>query len=205
MERRIRETADRRLVQFIDAKPLPVGGATHDPEARYGYAAGVYAKGYKLFALWGQRPMPESWSVASMDVAETAQAPDLIGRAPGAGYLLGDNIYDSSKLYDIAWNSGYQMLAPRKKPKAGLSHSHYQSPHRLRALDLLNTQYGREIYAIRTMIERAFANATSFGGGLGPLPAWVRRSTRVVRWVWAKLLINGVRILMNQRLTTAMQ
>jgi Transposase DDE domain len=205
MERRIRETADRRLVQFIDAKPLPVGGATHDPEARYGRAAGVQAKGYKLFALWGIRPMPESWSVAAMSVAETAQAPDLIHRAPGAGYLLGDGLYDASAIHDIAYAHGYQLIAPRKKPEAGLSHSHYQSPHRLRAIELLKTRFGREIYAMRGGIERAFGNATSFGGGLGPLPAWVRRLGRVVRWVWAKLLINGVRILRNQQLATSMQ
>src|SRR5262245_12036594 len=31
-------------------------------------------------------------------------------------------------------------------------------------------------------------------GGLGPLPAWVRRHHRVHRWVWAKLIINGVRV-----------
>ena len=29
---------------------------------------------------------------------------------------------------------------------------------------------------------------------LGPLPAWVRGLARVRTWVWAKLLINGVRI-----------
>ncbi len=89
MERSIRATGDRGLIQFIDAKPLPVGGVAHDPEARYGHAAGVEAKGYKLFALWGLRPMPEAWSVAPMNVAETAQAPDLISRAPGVGYPAG--------------------------------------------------------------------------------------------------------------------
>jgi Transposase DDE domain len=205
LERRVRETVDRRLIQFIDAKPLPVGGATHDHEARYGRAAGVNAKGYKLFALWGMRPMPESWSVAPINVAETAQAPNLISRAPGAGYLLGDSIYDSSTLYDIAWTHGYQMVAPRKKPTAGLSHSHYQSPHRLRAIELLRTGFGCELLGLRGGIERAFGNATSFGCGLGPLPAWVRGLTRVVRWVWAKLLINAARILIGQRLTISMQ
>jgi len=31
-------------------------------------------------------------------------------------------------------------------------------------------------------------------GGLGPLPAWVRGLERVRTWVWAKPLINAVRI-----------
>jgi hypothetical protein len=42
----------------------------------------------------------------------------------------------------------------------------------------------------RIGIEQSFGNLTSFGGGLGPLPAWVRRPHRVVVWVAAKLLIN---------------
>jgi hypothetical protein len=46
---------------------------------------------------------------------------------------------------------------------------------------------------------------SSFGGGLGPLPAWVRRQRRVGRRVWAKLLINGVRVMKNQELTFHMQ
>jgi len=37
-------------------------------------------------------------------------------------------------------------------------------------------------------------NLTSFGGGLSPLPAWVRHQDRVWLWVSAKLLINGARI-----------
>ena len=43
--------------------------------------------------------------------------------------------------------------------------------------------------------------ANHFGGGLGPLPAWVRGQDRVRTWVWAKLLINGIRILKRQGLT----
>ena len=38
-------------------------------------------------------------------------------------------------------------------------------------------------------------NAGSFGGGLGPLPNWVRRLDRVTKWVWCKLLINAARII----------
>ncbi|HEY7311236.1 MAG TPA: hypothetical protein VH643_17880, partial [Gemmataceae bacterium] len=44
-----------------------------------------------------------------------------------------------------------------------------------------------------------------FAAGLGPLPAWVRRLHRVRTWVWAKLLINGVRIVKKQGLTPQMQ
>jgi hypothetical protein len=56
--------------------------------------------------------------------------------------------------------------------------------------------------AQRRAIERYFGHATIFGGGLAPLPAWVRRHHRVKRWLWAKLLINAVRIMLHKRLTT---
>jgi hypothetical protein len=45
----------------------------------------------------------------------------------------------------------------------------------------------------------------SFAGGLGPLPAWVRRLRRVRLWAWAKLLINGARIVKKQGLTSRLQ
>jgi len=41
------------LVSHIDAKPLPVGGASHDREAHCGHGAGMTAKGYKLYAIYG--------------------------------------------------------------------------------------------------------------------------------------------------------
>jgi hypothetical protein len=56
------------------------------------------------------------------------------------------------------------------------------------------------VAALRGRIERSFGNAVCFAGGLGPLPAWVRRMHRVFLWVMAKLVINGVRIFRNQGL-----
>ena len=67
-------------------------------------------------------------------------------------------------------------------------------------LEMLNRPFGQKLWAKRREIECLFGNCTSFGGGLAPLPAWVRRLRRVKRWVWAKLLINAVRIQIRQRL-----
>jgi hypothetical protein len=147
--------------------------------------------------------MPEVWTVVPLNVNEAREAPGLLARAGAAatGYVLGDNQYDSSPLYDAAAAAGMRLLAERKDPKAGISPGHYQGPERLRAIDQMHRPFGRELYGLRTRIERAFGHATSFGGGLSPLPAWVRRIHRVVRWTGAKLIINGVRIAVKQRLT----
>jgi len=187
------------LALIIDGKPLPVGGASKDQEARVGHGAGRLAKGYKLYAVWGRRAIPEAWRVEALNVDETAVAPELIRRLSGGGYLVGDVRYDSNALYDVAAAAGFQLVAPGSRKATGRGHC-YQSPHRRHGRELLSRPFGRELLASRRTIERAFGSATSFGGGLAPLPSWVRGRDRVELWVWAKLLINAARIVEKQRL-----
>jgi hypothetical protein len=201
VEDRLRESRPPGLVQAIDGKPLVVGGLSHDPDARRGRGAGGLARGYKLGAIWAGRALPEAWAVTPLNINEARVAPALIAGARGEGYLLGDNQYDSSELYDLAAARGLRLVAARKDPDAGISPGHYQSPHRLSAIDLMRRAFGRDLYGMRVRIEESYGNATAFAGGLCPLPAWVRRSHRVFRWTWAKLLINGVRIVVKYRLT----
>ena len=202
IEVRLRESQEPELLRVIDGKPLPVGGLSHDPDARCGHGAGKIAKGYKIDAIWAGRPVPEAWLVLPMNVNEAVPAPGLIATAGtfGEGYLLGDSQYDSSALYDAAKAAGLRLVAPRKDPEAGISPGHYQAPDRLRAIDSLRRPFGEDLFVLRGSVERCFANLTSFAGGLAPLPAWVRRMHRVHLWVWAKLLINGCRIVEKQRL-----
>jgi hypothetical protein len=61
---------------------------------------------------------------------------------------------------------------------------------------MLKEPFGRALYKQRRGIERCFGTWTSFGGGMAPLPAWVRRFPRVRNWVHAKLLIAGARRLL---------
>lgn len=197
IEQRLRESSamNPALLAFLDAKPLTVGGATKDPDARYGRAAGVMAKGYKLHTVWSTRAMPETWELTPLNVGETTVAGRLLPQLSGGGYLVADGNYDSSELFDLAWHQGYQMLTPLPKgQKPGSGHC-YQSPHRFRSIDLMKEPFGHDLYRTRIGIEQAFGNATSFAGGLAPPPAWVRGLDRVRTWVWAKLLINAARIL----------
>jgi len=197
LEQCVRGGGDAGLIQLIDGKSLPVGGCSKDPEARAGRAARGMGRGYKLYAIWSVRPFPEAWDVRPLNVNEVSVAYDLIPRMTGEGYLLGDTQYDSSKLHDLCMAVHHQLVAPRMSTAKGLGHR-YQSPHRLHALEMLTRNFGRQLWALRTNIERSFGNFTSFGGGLAPLPAWVRRLHRVKRWVWAKLLINANRIQLHQ-------
>jgi len=218
LELRLRQASGDHpaLISFLDGKPLPVGGYTTDTDASYGHGAGMNAKGYKLHTIWSNRALPEEWELTTLKTGETTVAGEMLNRILPeqglGGYLLGDGNYDANPVFDHAFTAGFQLVVPNGKPNAGKGH-HYQSPHRLRSIELMQSPrqvpsksgFGRDLYKQRTSIERNFGNATSFGGGLGPLPAWVRTLHRVRIWVWAKLIVNAVRILRRKGLTAALQ
>jgi len=199
VEQRLRELAEQEpaLLSFLDGKPLPVGGCTKDPDARYGRGAGMMAKGYKLHTIWSNGVLPETWELTALNADEPTIAERLIPQLNGTGYLLADGNYDVNGLFDLAWRQGYQLVTPPPKAPPGRRR---QSPQRLHSIAMMNRPFGKNVYQRRISIETRFGNATSFGGGLGPLPAWVRGLERVRTWVWAKLLINAVRQLKNKDL-----
>jgi DDE family transposase len=210
LERRLRrQGGPPALLAVLDGKPLPVGGCSKDPDAKLGRGAGRFAKGYKLHTLWAGRPLPEAWEVTPLNRAESVVARELVGRAeqPG-GYVVADGNYDDGQLFDAAAAAGAQLLVPLTQPNAGKGHRR-QSAARHRCIALMQPPLGRtfgpDLLGLRSRIERSFGNATAFGGGLGPLPAWVRRLHRVRLWVWAKLLINGARIVKNKGLMSSLQ
>ena len=201
------------LCRRIDSKPLPVGGFSKDRDARRGYATGGTCKGYKLFCCWGKAPLvPEAVVLAGLDRSDQAGGIELIDRldrlheGAACGYLLADSTHDTNPLHAYAGAHGMQLLAPRKLPGTDLGHRDH-SPHRLRSIALLEPPrlpqaapaptLGPQLYRQRGQIERDYGNLGSFGGGLQPLPAWVRRPRRVALWVITKLIINGMRICQN--------
>ena len=138
--------------------------------------------------------MPEAYRIEPMNINEDKVAEEMMPELTGGGYLLGDGEYDANGVFDAAGAAGYQLLAPREDPEAGLRHG-YQSPYRLRCIERMRSPFGRGVWGLRGRIERSFGVLTSFGGGLSSLPSWVRRLRRVRLWVSAKLAINGVRII----------
>jgi hypothetical protein len=194
LEGRLRGEGHPALVAFLDGKPLAISGISKDPDAGYGRAAACMAKGYKLHTVWSDRPLPETWEVTPMNTCEKAVARRLIPQLCDGGYLLADGNYDASDLYDLAWEQGYRLIAAHRKAKNPGGGHQYQSPQRLRGIATLHSPFGRKLYRLRGAIERSFGNAVSFGGGMGPLPAWIRGLDRTRTWVWAKLLINAARI-----------
>jgi hypothetical protein len=198
MQRRLNGKAQTHLLKTLDGKPLELPNHTGDPDAGWGRGVSRLSVGYKLHMVFSGNPMPDAFAITSLDVCEKQMGRRMIKRVKGCGYLLADGHYDASWLYDLCRHHHHQLVCPRPKPGTGIGH-HYQSPQRLRSIQLLEppagiNRFGASLYRNRTLIERQFSQMTCFGGGLSPLPSWVRRIWRVRNWVWAKLLINAARI-----------
>lgn len=178
------------FVMSIDGKPLIVGSHSKDPDALWGRVRRGWAKGYKLHAVYGEGRVL-TWEVTPLNEAESNVATRLIpSLRRGGGYILGDSAYDSNPLHEVASAHGYQLVAKRKRDGTGLGHRRH-SPGRLRSIALLDQQFGKMLYTCREEIERKFAWLTNHGGGLAPLPNWVRRLPRVRMWVQSKILIHA--------------
>lgn len=191
------------LLKVVDGKPLELPNHTTDRDAAWGRGVSRTSVGYKLHAICSGNPMPDAFAITPLNRCEKRMAFRMIKRVDGTGYLLADAHFDASWLFDGCRDHDHQLLCPRAKPHTGLGH-HYQSPDRVRAIDMLEppadvNDFGPSLYRLRTTIEREFSQLVCFGGGLTTLPPWVRRIWRVRRWVIAKLLINATRIRIQRR------
>jgi hypothetical protein len=194
-------------VRVVDGKPLELPNHTTDRDATWGRGVSRTSVGYKFHAVFSGGAMPDAFAITTLAVSEKDMAARMVGRLGGRsgahGYLLADAHFDASWLFDYCRHHGFQLVCPRAKPGTGIGH-HYVSPHRLRAIQMLEppagvNTFGLDLYAGRTDIERQFSQLVCFGGGLTTLPPWVRRIWRVRNWVMAKLLINAARIRLNRK------
>jgi hypothetical protein len=187
----------RSTCRWIDAKPLPIGGASKDKESAFGFGASSLAKGYKLYAVADRNQGFIRWIIKSMNHSESEVAKVLINSIDNQGYLVGDGQYDKNYLYSLAGSKSMQLLTPQRIRNAkGLGHRR-NSSHRIRAMELVKRPFGLSLLESRKGIERMFGNLTCFSGGLKPLPHWVRTLFRVRMWVRAKMILYHLWRLQN--------
>lgn len=187
-------------VRLVDAKAHELPEHSRDQDARVGRGAGRMSRGYKTHVLLS--PLTQrvnAYETTPMNAAETTVAAGLLARAPlPAGVLvLGDAGYDSNPLHRLVRLRGGRLIAPRKRPGAGLG-AREHDPGRLESMRWTEgagaAVWEKLLKPIRVQIERFFGAWTSFGGGLGALPPWARGLHYVRLWVAAKLCINAARI-----------
>lgn len=180
---------------FLDGKPLPVSFCSRDPDARVGYATKGFAKGYKLHAWAARDGRILQHAVRPMNEGEAKIARGFAQRMSG-GLVLADANYDTRHLYQALGTQGTQLLTPLKRIAVNPGPLRRMGPERRFAIGLYQHSHGayRRLLDLRGGVERIFAALTGFGGGLTPLPPWVRRLDRVTRWVTAKIAIYHARL-----------
>ncbi len=181
---------------FLDGKPLPVSRCSRDRDARVGWATKGFAKGYKLHACATDDGRIPAFAVRPMNAGEAKVARETLAPVPEAKVILADANYDTRHLYQALGARGQQLLTPLKRIARRPASLRRMGPQRRFAIALhqeLGAGY-RALLDQRNAVERIFAALTCFGGGLTPLPPWVRRLDRVTRWVSAKIAIYHARL-----------
>lgn len=174
----------------LDARPLPVGACSKDQAAQPGRVYCGFARGYRVHALVNANGFVVAFRLTSMNAAEPDVALDMLQEAAPGDTVLTDGVNDSARLYEAAEARG---VCFRARPRKNAAQGHRpQSAARLRGIADWRT-HATEFERRRDAIERVFGWQSSFGGGLAPLPAWVRTPARTYRWVAAKLTIYHVR------------
>jgi hypothetical protein len=196
LNRELAGVEDVPNIFLMDSRPLCVGAYSRDPDVRTGYTRDGFKKGYKLHALATKQGGIAAWRLTPLNRNDKPIARELIEEARPQGMVLADGAYDSGALYDHVFKNGALLFTPLPANVGGGHRP--QSAARLMAADLSKNNaafLSRE----RLEIERIFSRQSSFGGGLAPLPAWVRRWERVNRWVTAKLILYHARLLLRSK------
>jgi len=194
---RLSQTEPLARISFFDGKALPISKHSRDPDAKKGYADGTFQKGYRLHAWATKDGRIPRFRLLPMNCGEPNTAREMTDLIPPDSIVLADANYDSSKLYQAVDDKRSQLLTPLKGAAESDAQLRRMAPARRRAIKLWTTiaEQCKEILKMRFEIERIFSAVTCFGGGLSPLPAWVRRTPRVTRWVTAKIILYHARLI----------
>lgn len=182
---------------FIDGKALPISESSKDPDARTGRGNGRFSLGYKLHALADSDCRIRAFCVRPMNEGEPPIARErLVKYIPPEALVMADGNYDGKALYTAVVEQGASLLTPQKKNRRTEAAYRNTCPARRAVMELWREQPEAmwELYGRRAQIERVFSALSCCGGGLGPLPAWVRRLERVTRWVTAKIALYNARV-----------
>lgn len=179
------ETSKSRYAA-IDGRPLLVGGATKDRQARSGRAVRGMGIGYKLHAVVDARKLVIDFIIEPLSVNEQKPAKTLLARLPPhITHVLADGAYDAMTLHTAAAQANRKLYAPVRGNYVGRR----QQPRRVALLRLSARKIGKRLMASRDEIERVFALMSNVGFGYKGLPPWARGLHRVTRWLWGKLML----------------
>jgi len=191
----------------VDGKPLPVGHATKDPDARVGYAGGKrLGRGYKLHVVTTEDRRILTWSLRPMNEHEMPIAAELLAQLPSGSItdrtlVLADGNYDAHELHKKVAHLGGQLITRLRGQAKHPVTLRQMGAARRELLQVAQEQPSllRMIQRQRNEVELTLSNLTSYGGGLGPLPSFVRTLPRATRWVGAKIILYHARRLARKQ------
>lgn len=192
-------------LSYVDGKALAVGPVSKAPDARRGYAAGGrMAKGYKLHAIVSEDKRLMAWCVRPMNEHEMPIARLMLDSFPPfseRSLLLADGNYDAHVFHkDVDARGGRLVTNLRGSARHPVTRRQMGKARReLVDLNKTHRPLVRMVQRYRNDIELTFSNLTAYGGGLGPLPAFVRRLPRVTRWVGVKITLYHARLRVRKR------
>jgi hypothetical protein len=199
-------------LSYLDGKPLLVGVASKDRDARRGHVMGGWAKGYKLHAWMSEDRRIPLWAVTPLNAGEPPVARLLVAQVPTLSersLTLADQNYDAHALHkELAARNGRLLLVP--KGDKGLEERHPVNLRKMGAArrELIEVSQKtpsllRMVYRQRVNAEGILGNLCGYGGGLTHLPPWVRGLERVRRWVGGKIILYHGRLRARARRKTA--
>jgi len=179
----------------IDSRPLVVGACSKDRQARAGRIYGGFARGYRLHQIVAEDERTLCWTVAPMNEPDPPHALEMMQTTALGEIALADGIYDNSELYEAAQRRGSMLVAGIRQDRLKSNpRPTRNSPARIAAVREWKQGLAQYVYRDRKLVEVAFAHQSTYAGGLGPLPSWVRSLARVRRWVGAKLILHHARL-----------
>ena len=196
-------------LSYLDGKPMLVGVASKDREARRGHVMGGLARGYKLHAWMTEDRRIPLWAVTPLNAGEPPVARLLVAQVPALSersLTLADQNYDAHALHkDLAARNGRLLLVPKGGNK-GLEERHPVNLRKMGAArrELIETSQRtpsllRMVYRQRVNAEGILGNLCGHGGGLTHLPPWARGLERVRRWVGGKIILYHARLRVRNR------
>ena len=181
---------------MVDGKALPVSDYSRDPDARDGYGSGRMHRGYKLHSWVLADGRIARFIVRPLNEGEPTIARQLLADVPAPTLIVGDANYDSAGLYRQIHEQGNWLVTPLKGQSRYPPRWRRMGQGRCLAIRLWRRRPDicERLGKRRDTLEGAFGALSNFGGGLAPLPAWVRRLDRVTRWVSIKVMIYHARL-----------
>jgi hypothetical protein len=182
-----------------------------DPDAGVGHICRGFGRGYKLHAYVNENRRLRLWCITPLNTHETMAAQALLSQAAppgdrGCSLTLADRGYDAAPLYKLHAANGHALLTPLRAVQCVKSED--RAPKTLQAMGPARREvlklWAEHPHLARYVMKKRFNIENVFSVlvvslKLHALPGFVRRLSRVRRWVGGKIILYHARLEAQER------